>query len=291
MASTQEIRRRIKSIKNTRQITKAMEMVAASKMKRAQDSTVQSRAYAQEALKLLKNLSQKTEEAIHPLLQEREIKKILVVMVSSDKGMCGGYNGQVIRTATNFIKENEGKSIDWVTIGKRGEQMLRKLDQNIVASFSNFPTYPSSSDISPISKVGLDGFCNDTYDQVVVIFTNFVSTLKQVPQAKTLLPMSVIKATQMLEEQVKDDGSYCEFEPDQGEVLDYVLPRLSEMQIFHAVLEAIASEQSARMMAMKSASDNAGDMIDDLTLTYNSMRQASITQELAEVSAGSEAIK
>lgn len=291
MASTQEIRRRIKSVKNTRQITKAMEMVAASKMRRAQQSTLQSRAYAHEALKLLKNLAQKSEESIHPLLEERAIKKILAIIITSDKGMCGGFNSQVLKTAFNFIEENKDKSLEWITVGKQSTKTLRKIDQSIVASFDNFPTYPESSDISPISKLGLDGFISSDYDQVVVIYTDFVSTLKQVPQVKTLLPMSLIRATELLEEVVENSSPEYEYEPGQIDVLDYVLPRLSEMQIFHAVLESIASEQSARMMAMKSASDNAADLIDDLTLTYNSMRQASITQELAEVSAGSEAIK
>lgn len=291
MASTQEIRRRIKSVKNTRQITKAMEMVAASKMRRAQQSTLQSRAYALEALKLLKNLSGKADTEVHPLLCEREIKSILAIVISSDKGMCGGYNSQVLKTTMNFIKENDARNIEWVTIGKRSEHTLRKLDQNIVAAFNNFPTYPQNYDISPIGKIALDGFSENKYDQVVIIFTNFISTLKQETVVKTLLPMSLIRATELLEETVGDNGSDYEYEPDQSGVLDYVLPRLSQTQIFHALLEAIASEQSARMMAMKNASDNAGELIDDLTLTYNSMRQASITQELAEVSAGSAAIK
>ncbi len=291
MASTQEIRRRIKSVKNTRQITKAMEMVAASKMRRAQDSTIKSRAYAHEALKLLKNLAGKADETIHPLLSSREIKSILAIVVSSDKGMCGGYNSQILKKTIHFIGENKDKKINWVAIGKRSEHILKKLDQSIVASFSNFPTYPQNSDISPISKIGIDGFQTDKYDQVVIIFTKFISTLKQEPVAKILLPMSLIRATELLEETVDKNGANYEYEPDQNIVLNYVLPRLSETQIFHAILEAIASEQSARMMAMKNASDNAGELIDDLTLTYNSMRQASITQELAEVSAGSAAIK
>lgn len=293
MASTQEIRRRIKSVKNTRQITKAMEMVAASKMRRAQESTLQSRAYAHEALKLLRNLSKNnTDESIHPLLGNREIKTILAIVVSSDKGMCGGYNSQVLKTALVFAKQNEDKQVDWITIGKRGEQILKKTKANIIATFNNFPTYPKNADITPISKISLDGFCSNLYDEVVIIYTNFVSTLKQSPQEKVLLPMSLIRATELLEEVVGDEKNYeYIYEPQVEQVLNYILPRLSEMQIFHAVLEAVASEQSARMMAMKSASDNAGELIDDLTLTYNSMRQASITQELAEVSAGSEAIK
>ncbi|MDO8513640.1 MAG: ATP synthase F1 subunit gamma [bacterium] len=294
MASTQEIRRRIKSVKNTRQITKAMEMVAASKMKRAQESTLQSRAYSQEALNLLKNLAGCTKgEVIHPLLEERDTKKILAIVISSDKGMCGGYNSQIVRVAHVFAKENEDREIDWITIGKRGERAVKKLKGNIVATFNNFPTHPESQDIAPISRISLDGFSQKSYGRVVIIFTNFISTLKQTAVTQVLLPMSLLRATELLEEEVKDEKNDYEYtyEPDREKVLDYVLPRLSETQIFHSVLEAIASEQSARMMAMKSASDNANDLIDDLTLTYNSMRQASITQELAEVSAGSEAIQ
>jgi F-type H+-transporting ATPase subunit gamma len=292
MGSTQEIRRRIKSVKSTKQITKAMEMVAASKMRRAQESCIQTRPYSHQALLLLKNIADKSVEKIHPLLFEREVKKTLAIVITSDKGLCGGYNSQVLKSALSFLSENSHKKIELITIGKQGEQFLRKLPNKIIATYTEFPTYPTSLDVAPIAKMAIEGFATEIYDEVILVYTNFESTLRQIPQVKTLLPMSLLKAKELLEETVKNEPVNYEYiyEPEPEKVLEYVLPRLTEMQIFHAILDAIASEQSARMMAMKSASDNATELIDDLTLTYNSLRQASITQEIAEVSTGAEVL-
>lgn len=293
MPNTQGLRRRIKSISNTRQITKAMEMVAASKMRRAQEATLKTRAYAHQALALLTNLSGRVNKELHPLLDERDVKSILAIIVTSDKGLCGGYNGQVLRTAGQFLRENEGKNIDIITIGKRGQNFLKRFPVNIVATFNDFPTYPTSLDANPIAKLAIEGFMKGQYDQVVLVFTEFVSTLRQVPTAKPILPLSLIKISELLEETIEEQSYTYEYvyEPGTEKVLEYILPRLTEAQVFHTILESIASEHSARMMAMRSATDNASELIDDLTLTYNSMRQASITQELAEVNAGTEALK
>lgn len=291
MPNTQELRRRIKSIKNTRQITKAMEMVAASKMRRAQETTLASRSYARQTLELLKKLSEGNEGNIHPLLDRRGIKSVLAIVITSDKGLCGGYNSQLLKVTLDFLEDNKDNNIEIVAVGKRGEQFLKRLGVKMVAVFSDFPTYPEIKDVSPISFMALNCYAEKKYDQVAIVYTEFSSMLKQEAQVKTLLPISLMGAKEILEEEIKDNKSEYIFEPDEKKVLDYVLPKLSEIQIYHAVLESIASEQSARMMAMKNASDNAGELIDDLTLTYNSIRQASITQELAEVSGGSEAVK
>jgi F-type H+-transporting ATPase subunit gamma len=292
MASTQELRRRIKSIGNTKQITKAMEMVAASKMRRAQEATLQTRAYAQQALSLLRNLASKNLPDIHPLLAKPQSERVLAVVITSDKGLCGGYNAQVLRKSLQFLKNKDGKKVELIVIGKQGERALRKSGLNIIASFTDFPPFPDSLDIAPIAKIAIDGFTLKEYEEVSIIYTNFISTIKQETAIKPVLPLTMAGIEDILEEnELVDKNFEYVYEPGKYLVLEYILPRLTEMQFFHAVLESIASEQSARMMAMKSASDNANELIDDLKLTFNSLRQASITQELAEVSSGTEALK
>lgn len=288
MSSLQLIHRRIKSIRNTRQITKAMELVAASKMRRAQAETLQSRAYSSESLIMIRTLSDKIDQSIHPLLAHRRIDHILLIVVTSDRGLAGAYNSILIRQIVKYLLENSGKKFSLVTIGKKGRDVLARLAGeangiNIVASYTNFPPHPIWSDITPIAKMAIDGFSSSQYDSVQIAYTHFHSTVKQEPKIDQLLPLS--NSINNQQPTAKNHFDY-QFEPTPDMIFDFILPRTIEVQIYQRVLEAIASEHSARMVAMKNASDNASEIIDDLRLTYNSVRQAKITQDLMEISQG-----
>lgn len=295
MPSTINLRRKIKSVTNTKQITKAMQMVAASKMRRAQEAVTHTRAYAQAGEQILQRIRQylhKQEEQIsHPLLLERPVKKIVLLVVSSDRGLAGAYNSNVLRQTVEFLENNKDKQISIVTVGKKIQDALLRVGVKPDASFVDFPGRPVSNDIVPIAKLTIDAFTKEECDEVTVIYTHFHTTLKQVAQAKRLLPIAEIPLSQSESESEgeKETAADYIFEPGPREVLTYIIPRMVEMQLLQCILNAIASEHSSRMLAMKNATDNATDLIGDLKLTYNSVRQASITQEIAEISAGTAA--
>jgi len=278
MPNTKEIRIRIKAIGSTAKITKAMEMVAASKMKKSQDAALKNRAYATASYDVLCNLMQ-DEKITHPLLLaiKKQERKLLVV-VSSDKGLCGAYNTAVIRKALEYLKENPES--DLIAIGKKGQKLLTALNKNIIGAYTDFPIFAMERDVAPIVSRIREDYKLAKYQEVSVCFTEFQSTLKQTPKLQQLMPFQPEEG-----ETCQIDRINFKFEPAAKEVVDYVVPRIIETQFYQMVLEAIASEQSARMMAMKNATDSAEDLIEDLELTYNSIRQGSITQELAEISA------
>lgn len=286
MPSTINLRRKIKSVTNTKQITKAMQMVAASKMRRAQEAVVGTRAYAETGNQIMARIQQaivgEQKCFSHPLLTVRPVERIALIVIASDRGLAGAYNSNVIRQTTQFLEEHGDKQITVITIGRKIEETLHRLNIQVELSFTNFPDRPNSTDISPIAKATIDKFLTKQVDQVQVIYTRFYSTLKQVAETKQILP---IEAPTVMDEKNSDAASYV-FEPDPQHVLDYIVPRLVEMLLMQTILDSIASEHSARMIAMKSATDNASDLIDDLRLTYNSVRQANITREIAEISAG-----
>ena len=302
---TREIRRKIKSIKNTRQITKAMELVAASKMRRAVANTLALRPYARLAEALLANLADKTNQALHPLLQKREVKRALVIAVATDRGLCGGLNTQLLRKISEYINSEKKKpsppQLSFIAVGKKAQDFLRRADQKVVAAYKALSNHPSLRDTYAISRMVLNEYSAGAYDKVTMIYTDFVSVISQKPAVRRLLPLSRAALEEMtsgLETHVKRPDAQAEaarfleykFEPSPQQVLEMLLPRLTEMQIYQAVLEAAASEHSARMFAMRNATDNASEFIDDLTLAYNQIRQASITAELAEISAGRAAL-
>lgn len=302
---TREIRRKIKSIKNTRQITKAMELVAASKMRRAVANTVALRPYARLAQALLQNLADKTSETLHPLLAKREVKKVLVIVFATDRGLCGGLNAQLFRKLSEYIKAEKTKEnppqMDFLAIGKKAQDFLRRTGQQVIAAYPAMSNHPSLKDTFAISRMILQDFSNGTYDKVMLVYTDFISAINQKPTVRRLLPLSRYALEEMLEGieskthhgDIKTEQAASTeflFEPSPDRVLEMLLPRLTEMQIYQAVLEAGASEHSARMFAMRNATDNATEFIDDLTLMYNQIRQASITAELAEISAGRAAL-
>lgn len=288
MANLQAIKRRIKSVQNTRQITKAMEMVAASKMRRAQEATLRSRLYAQRIAEINERLAGRVDVAKHPLFAVRPVTKRLYVFFTSDQGLAGAYNANLTKELLTIVEADQAAGVTphIIVIGKKGAQVVGKLEGiELVGVYENWPANPTVADVAPILQQTRAGFTESTYDEVVLVYTEFFSMIKQVVTTTKLLPLA-----QPVVGEDKPEADKQGFEPSPQAVLDALVPRLVEAQLIQAAYEASASEQSMRMVAMKNASDNANDLIDDFTLAYNGARQAGITQELAEISAGAEAI-
>lgn len=314
MAKTKEISRRIKSITNTKKITRAMEMVAAAKMRKAIEAVLRTRTYAnlswETVLNLSKNTKNESKTYLHPLLTKREkIKKVAVILITSNKGMCGGYNSSVISKVKDSIKKHPDVPVEFILAGKKGEVIYNQ-NYKIAAEFPKSDLI-SEEEVEPIVNLAISDFLNKKYDKVFVAYTDFVNPVKQVPRMKQLLPVDIeaedsylgIVASpevsidkKMIEEKQKkhlggvSSGHEYIFEPSPEEVLDKMIPRLLSVQIYQALLEANASEHSARMSAMHQATEAATDMVKELTLFYNKARQASITAEIAEISAGANAL-
>jgi F-type H+-transporting ATPase subunit gamma len=317
--STKAIKRRIKSVKSTKKITKAMEMVAAAKMRRAVEAAVNTRTYATLAWDLLVHLS-KSEKAELPLLRVEPVKRLLVVLVTSNRGLCGSFNTNIIKkTAAQLadpknisrhrsadgkeIEPSENIEIDVVGIGKKGADFAKKTGYNLIASFSDLSDTPNLADILPIAKMVTDAYEAKKYDKVVVGYTDYRSAISQVAKLRQVLPVSEHDLEKMIDDIGNNEQSEAPvetmneafgefvFEPSREKVLKTILPRLVETQIFQSVLESAASEHSARMLAMRNASDAANDMIDELTLSFNKARQAGITQEIAEIASGAAALE
>jgi F-type H+-transporting ATPase subunit gamma len=293
-----EIRRRIKGVKSTKQITKTMQMVSASKMRRAQNVAIQMRPYAMKALEILNSVAGKTRTLTHPLLDVREGNRTLVVLITSDRGLCGGLNTNVINRVYENVKNLPKESVSFVTMGKKGRDAILRLGYRLEADFSGLKKFEYPN-IAPMINMVLDEFTKGKTDKVILAFPRFVNALIQKPAFSHLLPLSKPSLQAILEEisgvphEEKPTFRYFEFkfEPHRNEVLRALLPKFTEMQIYKAVLEAQASEHSARMAAMKNATDAAEEIIGDLTFTYNQVRQASITSEIAEISTAAEALK
>lgn len=283
------IKRRIKSVTNTRKITKAMELVAASKMRKAVNAVLASRPYSKLAWETVMSIGQKVDTSLHPFLHERPtIQRVLVLLVSSDRGLAGGYNTNVVKAAMQQIKSlGEDVEIQTICIGKRGAEAMRRLKLPLIASFTEVTNNTKFEEVLPIGRMVIHEFMNGHFDRVMLVYTEFVSAITQKPVSVELLPLST-EQTHHTGESLP--GDYL-FEPSPQVVLEKMLPRLVETMVYQSVLEAAASEHSSRMMAMRSASDNAADMIDDLTFTFNQARQAGITQEIAEISSGKAALE
>lgn len=292
MPATKEIKRRIKSVKSTKKITKAMELVAASKMKRAVTSTLASRAYAKYSWEVLESISNALVENSHPLLAPRAGDRTLVVLVSSNRGLCGAYNVQIIRAVIAMLRENPDKQIDFITIGRKGDAAMRRIDQTIIASFTELPETIKLTHTIPISDLVLSLYKQNSYDKIYVAYTEFKSALSQKPTLKQILPIQRSDIEREIDElkqsapREKQPRTEYVFEPSYDILITQLIDKIARMQMYQMILESGASEQSSRMIAMKNASDAAGDMIEDLTLVFNKARQASITQEISEISAG-----
>ncbi len=282
MANTQDIRRRIKSIRNTAQITKAMQMVAASKMRKAQQHALAGRPYAALMNKVLVSLQNRTDPRFHPLLAIRPLQKELVLIISTDKGLCGALNTNLFREAANF----DPAKTNFVVTGKKARQFIARTKRELLADFE-LKDSPSFVEAKPISKFCMEKFLRREVDKVSVLYTHFINTINQRTVVQTLLPISSFDLPKGEGAQADTKGvdpmiGYI-FEPNAEVVLDSVLPYYISYQVFQMILDARASEHSARMVAMKNATDNANQFIKDLTLEYNKMRQASITTELLEI--------
>lgn len=310
MDSLRAIKNRIKSIKNTSQITKAMEMVAASKMRKAQEFAINTRFYAIKALELIANLSGSLKDVKHYLLDAPESDKVCLLVVTSDKGLCGGYNSAVLNAALKFsesVAADDKKNIDIVAVGKKGSDFFKTRKFNIAASFSGFGDYVELDETVPVARFLMDAQKEGKYKEVFVFYNKFISTLKQKVFSHKVLPFDFGVFQEISKEIIPETGRYSEFrkefvqtksgeeeyilEPSADKIADALLPSLFEIQIHCAIMESNAAEHSARMVAMKSASDNAKDIMEDLKLIYNKARQANITKELSEISAGAEALK
>ena len=287
MPGSKEIRTKIKSVQNTRKITKAMEMVAASKMRKAQQRMRAARPYAEKIRNVAAHMSHANPEYRHPFLTERDtIKKVGIIVVTSDKGLCGGLNTNVLRMALARMREweTEGEQFEVCAIGNKGFGFMQRLKANVVSHVIGLGDAPHMDKLIGAVKVMLDGYTADRFDRLLIFYTKFLNTMKQEPVMEQLLPLSGEKmgAPEGLWDYI--------YEPDAKVVIDQVLTRYIEALIYQAVSENIASEQSARMVAMKAASDNAGNVIGELQLIYNKSRQAAITKELSEIVGGAAAV-
>ena len=288
MATIREIRRRIRSVTNTAKITRAMEMVAASKMRRAQINALAGRPYADKMRQMLADLAESIEslklEAPHPLLERRPVQRVAFVLVSTDRGLCGGLNANLNRYAASFALEKKDVEVKAIAVGRKGRDFLLRVGVPVIAEFANIGDYPSFDDIRPIARLLMDEYTSGGVDGVYLIFPLFVNTMVQRPEVRQVLPIEVPRGASA--------GSleYI-YEPSPTEVFQELLPRYVQRQVYEVILEKSASEQSARMVAMRSATDAAKDMVQDLTLTYNKVRQDSITKELLDIAGGAEALR
>ncbi len=287
MAGAKEIRTKIKSIKSTQKITKAMEMVAASKMRKAQERMRAARPYANKIRNVISHLSHAHTEYRSPGLVEREVKRVGLIVISTDRGLCGGLNTNLFKTTINAMQEwrNRGVEIDVCTVGTKAFQFFRRLRGNIVAHVSHLGDSPRFEDVLGPVKVMADAFTEERVDAIYLVYNEFVNTMSQKPKMERLVPITA---------EVKDAAPVHRwdyiYEPDPRELIELLLRRYGESVVYQALVENVACEMASRMVAMKSASDNAGALIDELQLIYNKARQASITQELAEIVGGAAAV-
>ena len=299
MATLREVKNRIRSVKNIAQITRALEAVSASRVRRAQARVLASRAYSEKAWEILLNIQAASQGMpLHPLLTSRkEVNKVMVVLITSDRGLAGAYNTNVLRVAQRFATRL-GKPVDYVTVGRKGRDSLARIGANIIASFNDLPAEPRIADISPIARIAIDAYLSGEVDEVLIAYTDFVNMLAQRPAVLGWLPLTTdTVAQQVAGEYVKDvaavtEGSRdYEYEPSALGVVDEIVPRFTELQLYQALLEAQASEHAARMAAMKNATDNATQLTGDLTLQYNKARQAAITAEILDIVGGANALQ
>jgi F-type H+-transporting ATPase subunit gamma len=287
MAILKAIRKRISSVRNTQQITKAMKMVSAAKLRRAQEAAVAARPYAEKMTELLKNVSARVSSEAHPLLRTREEKKIDLVLFTSDRGLCGGYNANLIRAAEAFMRKNAGKAIEITLVGRKGADHFRRRRANIAGRYINVLATPAEELAAEIAQKLISRFSSGETDAVYIIYGHFRSALSQVPTLEKLLPVTLTESSDTEAQQLTE---YL-YEPGLQQLLASLLPRITDVAAQRALLEATASEHGARMTAMDSATSNAAKMIGSLTLQMNRARQASITRELMEIVGTAEALK
>ena len=300
-ANAKTIKRRIKSVANTRKITKAMELVSASKMRKAINSVLGTRPFAQLSWNTISAISNATENVSHPLLKENpKAKKALLILFSSDRGLAGAFNSNMLKKTLAHIDgiESDELEIEAISVGKKGNEALNRANVTVLSNFEGLSNKPSFEEIIPIGNQIIEEYSKGTYKNVYICYTDFISALVQTPQILQLLPLGSPEDTKELGEvgrgeadiEAAEANEYL-FEPSPQQVLNRILPRLIETMLYQALLESSASEHSARMMAMRNATESAGEMLSDLKFTYNRIRQAGITQEIAEISSGKAALE
>ena len=282
MANIRVIRRRIRSIQSTAKITKAMEMIATSKMRRAQERVLAGRPYAEKIQQVLADLAAQPGRTVHPLLERREVNRVQAIHITADRGLCGGVNTNMNRSTATFILEQVAPTV-LITVGRKGREFMVRYGREIRAEFAGISDRPSLLDTVSISRIVIDDYTSGLVDRVYLAYTRFVTTMTQRPVVQQLLPVEPARM---------ERGGEIEYiyEPTSKVVLAELLPRFVEMEVYHAILESIASEQSARMVSMRNATENANEMIEDLTLVYNKARQEMITRELLDITGGAEAL-
>jgi len=306
MLSTRETKLKIRSINSTKQITKAMEMVSASKMRKSQAVALNSRPYCQIALEILGKLSEHTDYNLHPLLNRRRVGKIALLVITSDKGLCGGLNSNVLRKAQKFL---EGKKADIIAVGKKGRDFFLWRKFNIAAEFIGLGDSVKIEEVSSIAGSLIKWYQEQKYDLIMAVYTNFLSTLKQETVIQQVLPISIESIKEIVDRILPERGKYADlrqeqkekkaypyhyeylYEPSPESVLNSLLPALIHIQVYHMILEANASEHSSRMVAMRNATESAQKLIEELTLYFNKVRQSAITKEISEITAGAEALQ
>ena len=286
MASGKEIKGKIGSIKNTQKITSAMEMVAASKMKKAQERMASGRPYAQNMLKVIGHIANGHLEYRHPYLEEREVKRVGYIVISTDRGLCGGLNTNEFKLVTQDVKKwrEQGVEVDFAALGSKACSFFNRFGGKLLAAESGLGDKPSVSDVVGVVRVMLKAYDEGQIDRVFLVFNDFVNTMTQKPVINQLLPLPKSE-----DEEYQHRWDYI-YEPDPKEILEALMVRYIESQVYQGVVENAASEQAARMVAMKAATDNAGNLIDELQLVYNKARQAAITQEISEIVSGAAAV-
>ena len=299
MPTLREVKNRIRSVRNITQITRALEAVSASRVRRAQARVFASRAFAEKAWEILVNIQAASKSLpLHPLLTERdEINRVMVVVITSDRGLAGAYNTNILRVAQRF-ESRLGKPVDYITVGRKGRDSLARINANILASFTDMPAEPKIADITPIARIAIDAYLGGEVDEVLIAYTDFINMLAQRPAVLGWLPLTTHTiAQQVAAEYVKDVATVSggiqnyDYEPNAEAVVDEIVPRFTELQLYQALLEAQASEHAARMAAMRNATDNATQLTADLTLQYNKARQAEITAEILDIVGGANALQ
>ncbi len=297
MASAREVRLRIRSVKNIAQVTRALQAVSASRVRRAMEAVSATRPYAQKAWQVLTHIAgQPGRESLHPLLTARaEVKNVLVVMISGDRGLAGPYNTNVLRfTLQQF--NNSPAPVRYIPVGRKGTELLYRRGKNILAQFSGLPAQPSFADVSAVGRVAVEEFLAGNADEVYLVYTDFVNMGQQNPSMKKLLPLEFQTSSGLVQEEfgrapvrTGPAPAYI-YEPGEKEILDEIIPRFTALQVYQAVLESLASEHAARMVAMKNATDNASDLAKALQLDLNKARQQTITNEMLDIAGGAEAL-
>jgi F-type H+-transporting ATPase subunit gamma len=292
MASAREMRMRIRSVKNISQVTRALEAVSASKVRKAMAAVSATRAYASKAWQVLTHIArQPGRENLHPLLTRRaQVRNILVLVVSGDRGLAGAYNTNVIRFVTQRFSRSD-TPVHYISVGRKGRDMLMRRRRQVVAEFSNLPAAPSFADVSAIGRMAVEEFLKGTADEVYLIYTDFINMARQETVLKKLLPLEVGDQTGQVEtyDQKHLMAAYI-YEPAEREIMDEIVPRFTALQVYQAILESLASEHAARMVAMRNATDNALELVGGLQLQYNKARQQTITNDLLDIAGGAEAL-